>query len=106
MGADPRWFLLALRCPRRTSLARGVRRGLFALADAHRIELAGGDDPVRAPSRSPRSVRCRWLCACHAAAGEDLAAGRPAKQRSVSRTFAAGSNCRRPPRRNACDWRF
>jgi len=44
MGADPRWFLLAIALPNEneTWLA-GFSAGLFALADEHKIELVGGD---------------------------------------------------------------
>jgi thiamine-monophosphate kinase len=44
MGADPRWFLLGLALPEadETWLA-AFAEGLFALADAHAIELIGGD---------------------------------------------------------------
>jgi thiamine-monophosphate kinase len=44
MGADPRWFTLAIALP--AVDAEWLERfaaGLFALADAHRIELVGGD---------------------------------------------------------------
>ena len=44
MGADPRWFLLAVALPRvdEAWLAE-FSAGMFALADAHGIELIGGD---------------------------------------------------------------
>ena len=52
MGADPRWFLLALTLPEadETWLA-AFTAGMFALADAHRIELVGGDT-----TRGPRTI--------------------------------------------------
>ncbi len=52
MGADPRWFLLALCLPDadETWLA-AFAEGLFALADAHAIELIGGDT-----TRGPRTI--------------------------------------------------
>jgi thiamine-monophosphate kinase len=44
MGADPRWFTLAIALPEvDPAWLDGFSRGLFALADAHRIELIGGD---------------------------------------------------------------
>jgi thiamine-monophosphate kinase len=43
-GATPRAFMLALALPRVDALwLDGFARGLFALADAHEIELVGGD---------------------------------------------------------------
>jgi thiamine-monophosphate kinase len=44
MGADPRWFLLAVALPQvdEAWLAE-FSAGMFALADAHGIELIGGD---------------------------------------------------------------
>ena len=43
-GADPLGFTLALALPRGDeAFAAGLARGLFALADAHGIELVGGD---------------------------------------------------------------
>lgn len=43
-GATPRAFVLALALPRvDTAFLDGFSRGLFALADAHGIELVGGD---------------------------------------------------------------
>ncbi len=52
MGADPRWFLLALALPEvdETWLA-AFAGGMFATADAHRIELVGGDT-----TRGPRTI--------------------------------------------------
>ena len=44
MGATPRWFTLALALPHAdTAWLDAFSRGLFALADAHGIELVGGD---------------------------------------------------------------
>jgi thiamine-monophosphate kinase len=44
MGADPRWFLLALTLPDADEAwLAPFAAGMFALADAHRIELVGGD---------------------------------------------------------------
>src|SRR5512141_1503170 len=43
MGARPTWFVCALALPRRmatASFARGVARGMAALARAHHVELA------------------------------------------------------------------
>ncbi len=44
MGADPRWFTLAIALPRADpAWLEPFAAGLFALADAERIELVGGD---------------------------------------------------------------
>ncbi|MBM3395136.1 MAG: thiamine-phosphate kinase [Betaproteobacteria bacterium] len=44
MGARPRWFTLALALPRvDESWLEAFARGLFALADAHGVDLVGGD---------------------------------------------------------------
>jgi thiamine-monophosphate kinase len=52
MGADPRWFLLALALPdvNEAWLAE-FSAGMFALADAHGIELIGGDT-----TQGPRNI--------------------------------------------------
>jgi len=52
MGADPRWFLLAITLPEADESWLGAfAAGMFALADAHRIELVGGDT-----TRGPRTI--------------------------------------------------
>jgi thiamine-monophosphate kinase len=52
MGADPRWFLLALALPDADEAwLAAFARGMFALADAHAIELIGGDT-----TRGPRTI--------------------------------------------------
>ncbi len=52
MGADPRWFLLALAAPEADEAWLGAfADGLFALAEAHAIELIGGDT-----TRGPRTI--------------------------------------------------
>ncbi|MGH8697682.1 MAG: AIR synthase related protein, partial [Burkholderiales bacterium] len=52
MGADPRWFLLALSLPDADEAWLGAfAEGMFALADAHAIELIGGDT-----TRGPRTI--------------------------------------------------
>lgn len=52
MGADPRWFLLALSLPDADEAwLAAFADGLFALADAHAIELIGGDT-----TRGPRTI--------------------------------------------------
>lgn len=52
MGADPRWFLLALALPDSDEAWLGAfAAGMFALAAAHSIELIGGDT-----TRGPRNI--------------------------------------------------
>src|SRR5262245_2485167 len=52
MGADPRWFLLAAALPEADEAwIAAFAAGMFALADAHRIELVGGDT-----TRGPRTI--------------------------------------------------
>jgi thiamine-monophosphate kinase len=52
MGADPRWFLLAIALPDADEAWLGsFASGLFALAEAHGIELIGGDT-----TRGPRML--------------------------------------------------
>jgi thiamine-monophosphate kinase len=52
MGADPRWFLLALSLPDADEAwLAAFADGMFALADAHAIELIGGDT-----TRGPRTI--------------------------------------------------
>jgi len=52
MGADPRWFLLALALPAADEAwLAAFAAGMFALADRHRIELVGGDT-----TRGPRAI--------------------------------------------------
>jgi thiamine-monophosphate kinase len=52
MGADPRWFLLAITMPDvDEAWLDAFAAGLFAAADAHSIELVGGDT-----ARGPRSI--------------------------------------------------
>jgi len=52
MGADPRWFLLALALPEADERwLAAFAAGMFALADQHRIELVGGDT-----TRGPRTI--------------------------------------------------
>jgi thiamine-monophosphate kinase len=52
MGADPRWFLLAVALPEADEAwLAALADGLFALADAHGIELIGGDT-----TRGPRTI--------------------------------------------------
>jgi thiamine-monophosphate kinase len=52
MGADPRWFLLALCLPDADEAwLAAFAEGMFALADAHAIELIGGDT-----TRGPRAI--------------------------------------------------
>ena len=44
MGADPRWFTLAIALPEvDETWLENFSAGMFALADAHHIELIGGD---------------------------------------------------------------
>jgi thiamine-monophosphate kinase len=52
MGADPRWFLLALALPEvDEDWLAAFAAGLFAAAEAHAVELIGGDT-----TRGPRTV--------------------------------------------------
>jgi len=52
MGADPRWFLLAISLPDADEpWLAAFAEGMFALADAHAIELVGGDT-----TRGPRTI--------------------------------------------------
>ncbi len=52
MGADPRWFLLAIALPDADERwLEPFSAGLFALADAHGVELIGGDT-----TRGPRML--------------------------------------------------
>jgi thiamine-monophosphate kinase len=52
MGADPRWFLLALAVPDPDEAwLAAFAAGMFALAEAHAIELVGGDT-----TRGPRTI--------------------------------------------------
>jgi thiamine-monophosphate kinase len=52
MGADPRWFLLAISLPDADEpWLAAFAEGMFALADAHAIELIGGDT-----TRGPRTI--------------------------------------------------
>jgi thiamine-monophosphate kinase len=52
MGSDPRWFLLAIALPEPDEAwLAAFSAGLLALADAHAIELIGGDT-----TRGPRTV--------------------------------------------------
>jgi len=52
MGADPRWFLLAIALPDvDEAWLEAFAAGLFALAEAHAIELIGGDT-----TRGPRTI--------------------------------------------------
>ena len=52
MGADPRWFLLAISLPDADEVwLAAFAEGMFALADAHAIELIGGDT-----TRGPRTI--------------------------------------------------
>lgn len=52
MGADPRWFLLALALPDvDESWLTAFSAGMFALADAQGVELIGGDT-----TRGPRAI--------------------------------------------------
>jgi thiamine-monophosphate kinase len=52
MGADPRWFLLALVLPdANEAWLAAFSAGMFALADAQAIELIGGDT-----TRGPRTI--------------------------------------------------
>jgi thiamine-monophosphate kinase len=52
MGADPRWFLLAVALPDvDETWLEAFAAGMFALADAHGIELIGGDT-----TRGPRTI--------------------------------------------------
>jgi thiamine-monophosphate kinase len=52
MGADPRWFLLAIALPDADEpWLEAFAAGLFAIADAHSIELIGGDT-----TRGPRAI--------------------------------------------------
>jgi thiamine-monophosphate kinase len=77
MGADPRWFLLALALPEADeSWLAAFAEGMFAIADAHRIELVGGDT-----TRGPRTISITAIGTLPpgyalrrdaAAAGEDL----------------------------------
>jgi thiamine-monophosphate kinase len=77
MGADPRWFLLALALPEADEAwLAAFAEGMFALADAHRIELVGGDT-----TRGPRTITITAIGTLPpgyalrrdaAAAGEDL----------------------------------
>jgi thiamine-monophosphate kinase len=52
MGADPRWFLLAIALPEvDEAWLEAFAGGMFAIADAHAIELIGGDT-----TRGPRTI--------------------------------------------------
>lgn len=52
MGADPRWFLLAIAMPSvDEAWLEAFARGLFGLAESHAIELVGGDT-----TRGPRNI--------------------------------------------------
>jgi thiamine-monophosphate kinase len=52
MGADPRWFLLAVALPDvDEAWLEAFAAGMFALAEAHAIELIGGDT-----TRGPRTI--------------------------------------------------
>jgi thiamine-monophosphate kinase len=52
MGADPRWFLLAITLPEVDGAwLEAFASGMFAAADAHAIELVGGDT-----TRGPRTI--------------------------------------------------
>jgi thiamine-monophosphate kinase len=52
MGADPRWFLLAITLPDADEAwIEPFAAGLFALAEAHAVELIGGDT-----TRGPRAI--------------------------------------------------
>jgi thiamine-monophosphate kinase len=52
MGADPRWFLLAIALPDvDEAWLEAFAAGMFALAEAHAIELVGGDT-----TRGPRAI--------------------------------------------------
>ncbi|HET9043361.1 MAG TPA: thiamine-phosphate kinase [Burkholderiales bacterium] len=52
MGADPRWFLLAIALPDvDEAWLEAFAAGIFALAEAHAIELIGGDT-----TRGPRTI--------------------------------------------------
>ena len=52
MGADPRWFLLAIALPDvDEAWLEAFAAGMFALAEAHAIELIGGDT-----TRGPRTI--------------------------------------------------
>lgn len=52
MGADPRWFLLAIALPDvDEAWLDAFAAGMFALAEAHAIELIGGDT-----TRGPRTI--------------------------------------------------
>lgn len=57
MGADPRWFLLALALPGVDEpWLEAFAAGMFALAEAHGIELVGGDT-----TRGPRTINITAL---------------------------------------------
>jgi thiamine-monophosphate kinase len=52
MGADPRWFLLAIALPDvDEAWLEAFAEGMFAIADAYAIELIGGDT-----TRGPRTI--------------------------------------------------
>jgi thiamine-monophosphate kinase len=52
MGADPRWFMLALALPEvDEAWLAAFCAGMFALAEAHAMELIGGDT-----TRGPRTI--------------------------------------------------
>jgi thiamine-monophosphate kinase len=52
MGADPRWFLLAIALPEADeSWIEAFAAGMFALAEAQGVELVGGDT-----TRGPRTI--------------------------------------------------
>lgn len=52
MGADPRWFLLAITLPDADEAwIEPFAAGMFALAEAHAVELVGGDT-----TRGPRAI--------------------------------------------------
>src|SRR5262249_55887322 len=58
MGADPRWFLLAIALPEPDEAwLAAFSAGLLALADAHAIELIGGDTPRRPRTGGPTPPR-------------------------------------------------
>ncbi len=97
MGADPRWFLLALALPDADEAwLAAFADGMFALADAHAIELIGGDTTrgprticITAIGKLPPGYALRRDTAPRATTSGFRA--RPATPRSGSRTRAVAS---------------
>ncbi len=107
MGAQPEWFTLSIALPRiDEAWLAGFTAGLFALADAHDIELVGGDTTrgplalsITAAGRVPAHLALRRD---GATAGEDVwvsgatgdaALGLAWRQGRITLDEAAGAYC-------------